>query len=643
MKNIQIKSFAEYKKAYRESVENPEAFWDKIAGEFQWHKKWDKTLEWDFSKPEITWFKGGKLNITENCLDRHLETLGNKTAIIWEPNDPDEESRYISYRQLFVKVSHFANVLKNNGIKKGDRVCLYMPMVPELAIAMLACARIGAVHSIVFAGFSSTAIANRINDAECKMLITANQVYRGSKPVDLKGICDEALKSTPSIETVIVYRRTVEPTPMQEGRDKFWFDELQKAEKDCPAVIMDAEDLLFILYTSGSTGKPKGMVHTTACYLIGTAYPFSNVFQYNAESASPHSAANDIYWCTADIGWITGHSYIIYGPLAAGATTVMFEGVPSYPDHGRFWEIIDKLKVTHFYTAPTAIRALAKHPLKFVEKHDLSSLKVLGSVGEPINEEAWHWYNDNIGKGNCPIVDTWWQTETGAIMISPLAGITPTRPTFATLPLPGVQPALMNEKGEEITNIHEMAEGRLAIKFPWPSMARTIYGDHTRYKEVYFSAYKGMYFTGDGAYRDTTGNYRITGRVDDVVIVSGHNLGTAPIENAINEHPKVAESAVVGFPHDVKGNALYAYVILFDDVEPSDTLKEEIRAEVSKIIGPIAKPDKIQFVSSLPKTRSGKIMRRILRKIASRETENLGDTSTLLNPEIIEEIIEGAK
>lgn len=634
MKDIQIKSFAEYKKAYQESVENPEAFWDNIADKFYWQKKWDKTLEWDFSKPEIKWFQGGKLNITENCLDRHLKEFGNKTAIIWEPNDPDEESRYISYRQLFVKVSHFANVLKNNGIKKGDRVCIYMPMIPELAIAMLACARIGAVHSIVFAGFSSTAIANRINDANCKMLITANEVYRGKKPVDLKGICDEALKTTPSIETVIVYRRTVEPVVMKEGRDKFWFEELEKVEKDCRAEVMDAEDMLFILYTSGSTGKPKGMVHTTGGYMVGTAYTFSNVFQYNSEKAS-----NDVYWCTADIGWITGHSYIIYGPLAAGATTVMFEGIPSYPDYGRFWEIIEKLKVTHFYTAPTAIRALAKQSQKFVENHDLSTLKVLGSVGEPINEEAWHWYNDMIGKGNCPIVDTWWQTETGGIMISPLAGITPTRPAFATLPLPGIQPALMDENGMEMENIHEKAEGRLAIKFPWPSIARTIYGDHQRYKEVYFSAYKDKYFTGDGAYRDATGNYRITGRVDDVVIVSGHNLGTAPIENAINEHPKVAESAVVGFPHDIKGNALYAYVILYDGVETSDELKNEIRAEVSKIIGPIAKPDKIQFVEALPKTRSGKIMRRILRKIASNDTSNLGDTSTLLNPEIIDTII----
>lgn len=633
MENLKIKTFADYKKAYKKSVKNPEAFWDEIAETFTWKKKWDKTLEWDFEKPEVKWFQGGKLNITENCLDRHLEKLGNKTAIIWEPNDPDEESRYISYRQLYVKVCRFANVLKNNGIKKGDKVCIYMPMIPELAIAMLACARIGAVHSIVFAGFSSSAIARRINDSECKMLITANEVYRGAKRVNLKEICDKALEETPSIETVIVYRRTVEPTSMKEGRDKFWIDELQKVEADCPAEEMDAEDMLFILYTSGSTGKPKGMVHTVAGYMVGITYTFENVFQLEK---------NDVYWCTADIGWITGHSYIIYAPLAAGATTVMFEGIPSYPDYGRFWEICEKLKVTHFYTAPTAIRSLAKQPLEYVENHDLSSMKVLGSVGEPINEEAWHWYNDNIGKGNCPVVDTWWQTETGAIMISPLAGITPTRPTFATLPLPGVQPALMGDNGEEITNLNEKAEGRLAIKFPWPSIARTIYGDHERYKEVYFSTYKNKYFTGDGAYRDATGNYRITGRVDDIVIVSGHNLGTATIENAIDEHEGVVESAVVGFPHEVKGNALYAYVILYNNVTPSDELAKEIRDLVAETVGPIAKPDKIQFVSGLPKTRSGKIMRRILRKIASKDTADLGDTSTLLNPEIVNEIIEEA-
>jgi acetyl-CoA synthetase len=508
-------------------------------------------------------------------------------------------------------------------------------MIPELAIAMLACARIGAVHSIVFAGFSSSAIASRINDSECKILITANEVYRGTKPINLKAVCDEALENTPSIENVIVYRRTVEPTEMKEGRDKFWFDELQKVDSNCEAETMEAEDLLFILYTSGSTGKPKGMVHTIGGYMVGTTYSFENVFQYGKD---------DIYWCTADIGWITGHSYIIYGPLCAGATTVMFEGVPSFPDYGRFWEIVDKLNVTHFYTAPTAIRALAKHPLSLVEKNDLSSLKVLGTVGEPINEEAWHWYNDNIGKNNCPIVDTWWQTETGAIMISPLAGITPTRPTFATLPLPGVQPALMDENGKEIQQrSFESSEGRLVIKAPWPSIARTIYGDHQRYKKTYFSTFKNMYFTGDGAYRDATGNYRITGRVDDVVIVSGHNLGTAPIENAIDEHANIVECAVVGFPHDIKGNALYAFVTTYGENEKSDDeLRIEINQLIASTIGAIAKLDKVQFVSGLPKTRSGKIMRRILRKIASNDAENLGDISTLLNPEVVEEIKRGA-
>ena len=627
--NLQINSYAQYKEWYAQSVNNPELFWETIANTFYWKKKWDTTLSYDFNTPKVEWFKGGKLNITENCLDRHLDKLANKTAIIWEPNDPDEETRHITYRQLFVKVSHFANVLKNNGIKKGDRVCIYMPMIPELAIAMLACARIGAVHSIVFAGFSSTAIASRINDSECKMLITANEVYRGTKPVALKSICDEALKQTPCIETVIVYRRTVEPTPMKPGRDKFWFNELQKVAKECEAETMDAEDMLFILYTSGSTGKPKGMVHTTGGYMVGTTFTFQNVFQ---------PKQNDVYWCTADIGWITGHSYIIYGPLAAGATTVMFEGVPSYPDYGRFWEICEKLKVTHFYTAPTAIRALAKQPLSFVTPHDLSNLKVLGSVGEPINEEAWHWYNDHIGKGNCPIVDTWWQTETGAIMISPLAGITPTRPTFATLPLPGVQPVLMDENGKKIEQKPDKAEGRLAIEFPWPSMARSVYGDHERYKQVYFSQFPGMYFTGDGAYRDASGNYRITGRVDDVVIVSGHNLGTAPIENAINEHIGVAESAIVGYPHDIKGTALCAYVTLHENQKVSETLTKEIRDQIANTIGAIAKPDKIVFVSALPKTRSGKIMRRILRKIACGEVDNLGDISTLLNPDAVEQI-----
>jgi len=634
MQSLKINSFKEYKEKYEQSITDPEKFWAEVAEHFIWKKKWNNVLEWDFSKPEIKWFDGAQLNITENCLDRHLDTIGNKTAIIWEPNDPDEESRHITYRQLFVKVSRFANVLKNNGIKKGDRVCLYMPMIPELAIAMLACARIGAVHSIVFAGFSSSALSSRINDSQCRLLITANEVYRGTKPINLKAVCDEALKDTPSIENVIVYRRTVEPTEMVDGRDKFWFDELQKVDNNCDAETMEAEDMLFILYTSGSTGKPKGMVHTTGGYMVGATYTFENVFQCDK---------NDIYWCTADIGWITGHSYIIYGPLCAGATTVMFEGIPSYPDYGRFWEIVDKLNVTHFYTAPTAIRALAKHPLNLVEKHDLSSLKVLGSVGEPINEEAWHWYNDNIGKTKCPIVDTWWQTETGAMMISPIAGITPTRPTFATLPLPGVQPALMDENGKEISQkSFEPSEGRLVMKAPWPSIARTIYGNHKRYKETYFSTYKNMYFTGDGAYRDATGNFRITGRVDDVVIVSGHNLGTAPIENAIDEHTDIVECAVVGFPHDVKGNALYAYVTKYEEsVKPDDDLRIEINQLIASTIGAIAKIDKIQFVSGLPKTRSGKIMRRILRKIASNEGDNLGDISTLLNPEIVEEIKQG--
>ncbi len=634
MKSLQINTFREYKAKYEQSVKDPEGFWAEVAEHFHWQKKWDKVLDCDFNKPEIKWFQGAKLNITENCLDRHLETIGNKTAIIWEPNDPDEESRYISYRQLFVKVSRFANVLKNNGIKKGDRVCLYMPMIPELAIAMLACARIGAVHSIVFAGFSSSALSSRINDSQCKMLITANEVYRGAKPINLKKVCDEALENAPSVETMIVYRRTVEPTKMTVGRDKFWFDELQKVDNKCEAESMDAEDLLFILYTSGSTGKPKGMVHTTGGYMVGTTYTFENVFQCKKD---------DVYWCTADIGWVTGHSYIIYGPLCAGATTVMFEGVPSYPDYGRFWEIVDKLNVTHFYTAPTAIRALAKHPLSLVEKHDLSSLKVLGSVGEPINEEAWHWYNDNIGKTNCPIVDTWWQTETGAIMISPIAGVTPTRPTFATLPLPGVQPILMDEQGNEVKQKNmEPAEGRLAMKAPWPSIARTIFGDHQRYKDTYFSTYKNMYFTGDGAYRDASGNYRITGRVDDVVIVSGHNLGTAPIENAIDEHADIVECAVVGFPHSLKGNALYAFVTKYDECKTSDDiLRVEINQIISDSIGAIAKLDKVQFVSGLPKTRSGKIMRRILRKIASKDAENLGDISTLLNPDVVEEIKKG--
>jgi len=627
--SLKIKSFEEYQDKYKQSVENPSKFWGEVAENFVWKKKWDNVLEWDFDKPEIKWFEGAKLNITENCLDRHLETRGDQTAIIWEANDPSEASVKLTYRELHAKVCQFANALKKQGAKKGDRICIYMPMVPELAIALLACARIGAIHSVVFAGFSASALVNRINDAQCNIVLTSDGGYRGVKKFDVKTIVDEALEDTPSIEKSIILKRTGCDVTMKEGRDIWWHDAIADMDTHCEAEEMDAEDMLFILYTSGSTGKPKGMVHTCGGYMVYTAYSFQNVFQYEP---------NDIYWCTADIGWITGHSYIVYGPLASGATTVMFEGVPSYPDGGRFWEVIAKHKVNQFYTAPTAIRALQKNPIELVTKHDLSSLKTLGSVGEPINEEAWNWYNENIGKGNCPIVDTWWQTETGGIMISSLAGVTPQKATFASLPLPGIQPILITEKGEVIEG---ETKGRLAINHPWPSIARTIYGDHKRYKETYFSAFKGMYFTGDGALRDTDGNYRITGRVDDVIIVSGHNLGTAPIENHINEHEAVVESAIVGFPHDIKGNALYGYVILHDGVEHSDTLRKEINNQIAHSIGPIAKLDKIQFVSGLPKTRSGKIMRRILRKIASNEVDQLGDISTLLNPEVVAEIIDG--
>jgi len=631
MSNYHIKHLEEYFQVYRKSIRNPEVFWEEIAEEhFMWRKKWNNVLSWDFSKPDVKWFEGAQLNITENCIDRHLSTRGNKTAILFEPNNPNEAAQHITYNQLHERVNQFANVLKSKAVKRGDRVCIYLPMIPELAIAVLACARIGAIHSVVFAGFSATALATRINDSDCKLVLTSDGSYRGAKTIDLKGIVDEALEHCPGVQAVLVAKRIDSQITMKTGRD-YWLEPLlNKASKVCEAEVMNAEDPLFILYTSGSTGQPKGMVHSTAGYMVYAAYTFKNVFQYRE---------NDVYWCTADIGWITGHSYIVYGPLANGATTVMFEGVPSYPDFGRFWEVVEKHKITQFYTAPTAIRALAKQGVDLVEKYDLSSLKVLGSVGEPINEEAWHWYNDNVGKKKSPIVDTWWQTETGGIMITPIPYVTPTKPTYATLPFIGIQPALMDDNANELRG--NQVEGRLCIKYPWPAMARTIWGNHERYKNTYFSAYKNMYFTGDGALRDEVGYYRITGRVDDVIIVSGHNLGTAPIEDAVNEHPAVAESAIVGFPHDVKGNALYGYVILKDTGEGRrhDNLRKEINQIITEHIGPIAKLDKIQFTGGLPKTRSGKIMRRILRKIACKDTSNLGDTSTLLNPEVVQDII----
>ena len=632
MSNYHIKNFPEYYQVYRNSVRNPEVFWEEIAEEhFVWRKKWTKVLDWDFTKPAVKWFDGAQLNITENCLDRHLINRADKTAIIFEPNNPKEAAQHISYREMHERVCKMANVLQSKGIKKGDRVCLYLPMIAELAVSMLACARIGAIHSVVFAGFSSAALSTRINDADCKMVITSDGSYRGAKTIDLKGITDEALLSCPFVDNVLVVKRINSDVEMKEGRDQWLQPLLDEASSNFEAEIMEAEDPLFILYTSGSTGKPKGMVHTTGGYMVYSSYTFKNVFQYTE---------NDVFWCSADIGWITGHSYIVYGPLANGATTVLFEGVPSYPDYSRFWQVVEKHKVNQFYTAPTAIRALAKEGVEFTQKHDLSTLKVLGTVGEPINEEAWHWYDDNIGKNKAPIVDTWFQTENGGIMITPIPYVTPTKPTYATLPFIGIHPCLMDEEGKEIEG--NQVSGRLCIKFPWPSIARTIWGDHQRYKETYFTAYENKYFTGDGALRDEVGYYRITGRVDDVIIVSGHNLGTAPIEDAINEHPAVAESAIVGFPHDIKGNALYGYVTLKETGESRDhdNVRKEINQIITEQIGSIAKLEKIQFTNGLPKTRSGKIMRRILRKIASNEMNNLGDVSTLLNPEVVESIIE---
>ncbi len=624
-------SQSEYLDAYKNSVANPENFWAEIAEDFTWKKKWSEVLQWDFHKAEVKWFIGGKLNITENCIDRHLPSRANQTAILWESNDTQEPSKKITYQELSDQVCKVANMLKAHGIKKGDRVCIYMPMVPEAAYAMLGCARIGAVHSLVFAGFSSGSLVDRINDSKCKLVLTADGAHRGDKKIELKTIVDAALQHCPSVEKVVVLERSHSKPAMKAGRDFWWHDEMKKVSTVCPAEVMDAEDLLFILYTSGSTGKPKGMVHTCGGYMVYVNYTFRTAFQYKEKQ---------IYWCTADVGWITGHSYIVYGPLSAGATTTMFEGIPSWPDMGRFWQVIEKHKVNIFYTAPTAIRSLQAAPLSFVEKYNLSSLQVIGSVGEPINEEAWDWYHKNIGKGNCPVIDTWWQTENGGFMISPIANVTKLKPAFASLPLPGVQPAVMDEKGNEL--LENNIEGRLAIKFPWPSIARTIYGDHQRFKDTYFSTFPGKYFTGDGCKRDEDGYYRITGRVDDIIIVSGHNMGTAEVESAIDEHPAVAESAVVGFPHDIKGQGIYAFVICYQKPNDAEKLRAEIKETVSKIIGPIAKPDKIQFVSGLPKTRSGKIMRRILRKVAEGDTSNLGDITTLLDPNVVEEIKNGA-
>ncbi|MBS1487928.1 MAG: acetate--CoA ligase [Bacteroidetes bacterium] len=624
-------SISEYHDIYRESITHPEKFWAEIADSFRWKKKWDKVLEWDFNKPEVKWFTGGKLNITENCIDRHLPDKANHTAILWEPNDPNTPARKITYKELHEQVCRVANMLKAHGVKKGDRVCIYLPMVPEAAYAMLGCARIGAIHSVVFAGFSSGSLIDRINDSHCKLVLTADGAFRGDKKIDLKGIVNNAVEKCPSVEKIIVLERTKTPVDMKPGRDLWWHDEMAKVSDTCAAEEMDAEDMLFILYTSGSTGKPKGMVHTCGGYMVYCDYTFRTVFQYKP---------GQLFWCTADVGWITGHSYIVYGPLSAGATTLIFEGVPSWPDMGRFWHVIEKHQVNIFYTAPTAIRSLQTASIDFVNKHDLSSLQVLGSVGEPINEEAWHWYDKNIGKEKCPIVDTWWQTETGGIMISPIAHVTKLKPAFATLPLPGVQPAIMDEHGNIMTG--NGIEGRLAMQFPWPSIARTIYGDHQRYKDTYFSTFRGKYFSGDGCKRDEDGYYRITGRVDDIIIVSGHNMGTAEIESAINEHSAVAESAVVGFPHHLKGQGIYAFVICYEKPREEEKLRNEIKETVAKIIGPIAKPDKIQFVNGLPKTRSGKIMRRILRKVAEGELSNLGDTTTLLDPNVVEEIKKGA-
>ncbi|MEP7278991.1 MAG: acetate--CoA ligase [Bacteroidota bacterium] len=638
----QIRSLDQYKADYKKSVEDPEGFWSAVADNFYWRKKWNKVLSWNFKEPKIEWFAGGKLNVTENCIDRHLKDLGDEPALIWEPNNPGERTRVVTYKRLHKRVCQFAQVLKNNGVKKGDRVCIYMGMVPELAYAVLGCARIGAIHSVIFGGFSAQSIADRLEDASAEYIITCDGAYRGAKDIPLKSVIDDALIGNKTVKRVIVYTRTRIPVSMIKGRDVWWEDEMEYAETQVekngvvtfPAEEMDAEDPLFILYTSGSTGKPKGVVHTCGGYLVWTNYTFVNTFQYKP---------GQIYFCTADIGWITGHSYIVYGPLSAGATSLMFEGIPTWPDAGRFWEIVDKYKVDILYTAPTAIRSLMGFGLDPVNDKDLSSLKVLGSVGEPINEEAWHWYDEQIGKKRCPVVDTWWQTETAGILISNIAGITPSKPSWATLPLPGVQPLLVDENGREVTEKDEdgFYKGNLCIRAPWPGILRTTYGDHERCRTNYFATYENLYFTGDGALKDDEGNYRITGRVDDVLNVSGHRIGTAEVENAINMHAGVVESAVVGYPHSIKGQGIYAFVIYQGTHGGGIDNRKHITETVSRIIGPIAKPDKIQFVSGLPKTRSGKIMRRILRKVAEGQLENLGDTSTLLDPGVVDEIKKG--
>ncbi len=639
---FQITSLEAYHKDYKNSVEDPDTFWAAVAENFQWRKKWDKVLEWNFKEPRVEWFSGGKLNITENCIDRHLATLGNKPAIIWEPNNPEERTRIVTYNRLHKRVCQFAQVLKNNGVKKGDRVCIYMGMVPELAYAVLGCARIGAIHSVIFGGFSAQSIADRLDDAKAEFIVTCDGAYRGAKDIPLKSVIDDALIGNKTIKRVIVYTRTRTPVSMIKGRDVWWEDEMEHAESQVeidgvvsfPAEEMDAEDPLFILYTSGSTGKPKGVVHSCAGYMVWTTYTFVNVFQYNP---------GDIHFCTADVGWITGHSYIVYGPLSAGATSLMFEGIPTWPDAGRFWDIIDKHQVNILYTAPTAIRSLMGFGLQPLEGKNLSSLKILGTVGEPINEEAWHWYDEHIGKKNCPVVDTWWQTETSGCLISNLAGVTPSKPSWATLPMPGIQPVLVDENGNEVTekDEHGLFKGNLCIKAPWPGILRTTWGDHERCRTNYFATYPNLYFTGDGALKDENGNYRITGRVDDVLNVSGHRIGTAEVENAINMHAGVVESAVVGYPHDIKGQGIYAYIIYNGRHVNDEMTRQDILQTVTRVIGAIAKPDKIQFVTGLPKTRSGKIMRRILRKVAEGETENLGDISTLLDPGVVEEIKNG--